>query len=814
MNGPQMHDESQDFTFGEVFKKTREKQPGEQKRKQKLEVKDQLGSIKRSQRISSKSYINKNICTRGSSPSQRLSTRSSSDSLDSCSTGSLNQDQAHANLCGGTDIGRMHDVIIIHGEDNGGNLQQSQSMAIMKERSDGHGSISVNPNLITRNDVGQHQDLEQQGETQLTNDIVGTSYETSMDRDQEIGGMNMENQACDGNDCGTLRTGVMQTDKQYTEMKNCESQQDEDADEKEEQEEQQNEEQQNEEQQQEQQQSQQQVNQNLQQQQSQMYGNYGQGSIYPHGGIGQVWYPHDATFGSSSTMQDPGVPSLHYPQANVQTSGGIGGYRQPQYTLDSVANQAYGYQTPITSYGASSSYLSPYGLGNGQYGYRTLQGNDGLRYEVMDNPGLMLGHSNNNVLPHNYRSMMQNPSSMRVVSGSSANCGYNPGMMRGVEEKDWEEDESDEEIIKLKDDRKSKKDRVKRPMNAFLVWSCQKRAVLAKNNPGMNNADISVRLGERWKAMTPAQKQPFYDEAAKIKAEHKMKHPEWSYQPKPKKRRLGQGTTWLYAITENTRGGRVSHYINSYNHYDGNLVLSSLNQSPSAQQQMSTSPSIAQSMQTTSLPNHNNMFVNPNMNHHTIGQNSNNLMSKYDTLQQANSSLYLQNQSNVVLGGNQIPQQQRTHNLLHGGQFQPSNDHMGSLFAHANIANTYPQHDLSTQARAQNLSMSSFSAPNTIPVSNIHSNVPGCSSDKYTTVLTEEEGQKLINISSSQIVKEATDKNAGQNDQVKSNQLTFDDNSIPSLRDFLHSHMMRGSDACVGDAADPNDNAPRSKSTL
>ena len=31
---------------------------------------------------------------------------------------------------------------------------------------------------------------------------------------------------------------------------------------------------------------------------------------------------------------------------------------------------------------------------------------------------------------------------------------------------------------------KPKKERVKRPMNAFLVWSCQKRAILAKNNPG------------------------------------------------------------------------------------------------------------------------------------------------------------------------------------------------------------------------------------------------------------------------------------------------------------------------------------------
>ena len=41
----------------------------------------------------------------------------------------------------------------------------------------------------------------------------------------------------------------------------------------------------------------------------------------------------------------------------------------------------------------------------------------------------------------------------------------------------------------------------------------------------MKNAEISIHLGERWKNMTPAQKQPFYDEAAKIKMEHKIKHP-------------------------------------------------------------------------------------------------------------------------------------------------------------------------------------------------------------------------------------------------------------------------------------------------
>jgi len=64
---------------------------------------------------------------------------------------------------------------------------------------------------------------------------------------------------------------------------------------------------------------------------------------------------------------------------------------------------------------------------------------------------------------------------------------------------------------------------------------------------------------------------------------------DWTYQPKPKRRRLGQGTTWLYAITESARGGRVSRYINSYSHCNGTFVLpgeGSTSPSPLAQNAM------------------------------------------------------------------------------------------------------------------------------------------------------------------------------------------------------------------------------------
>uniref|UniRef100_H2YLU0 Uncharacterized protein n=1 Tax=Ciona savignyi TaxID=51511 RepID=H2YLU0_CIOSA len=50
-------------------------------------------------------------------------------------------------------------------------------------------------------------------------------------------------------------------------------------------------------------------------------------------------------------------------------------------------------------------------------------------------------------------------------------------------------------------------------------------------------------------------------------------HPDWTYQPKPKRRRMGQGTTWLYAVTESTRGGRISRCIKTFDHCNGTLVF-------------------------------------------------------------------------------------------------------------------------------------------------------------------------------------------------------------------------------------------------
>ncbi|KAF8792424.1 transcription factor SOX-2-like [Argiope bruennichi] len=89
---------------------------------------------------------------------------------------------------------------------------------------------------------------------------------------------------------------------------------------------------------------------------------------------------------------------------------------------------------------------------------------------------------------------------------------------------------------------KKKIARIKRPMNAFMVWSQIERKKITELNPNMHNAEISIQLGVRWKKLTDEERKPFIAEAERLRRLHILEYPDYKYKPRKKLKSASPGS--------------------------------------------------------------------------------------------------------------------------------------------------------------------------------------------------------------------------------------------------------------------------------
>lgn len=106
--------------------------------------------------------------------------------------------------------------------------------------------------------------------------------------------------------------------------------------------------------------------------------------------------------------------------------------------------------------------------------------------------------------------------------------------------------------------KKHKLNHIKRPMNAFMVWSQLERRKIIEVTPDKHNAEISKELGRRWKLLPEEARQPYIAEAERLRILHQKEYPNYKYKPRKKPKTVNGSSPAAQSPTTVTLSGQAA----------------------------------------------------------------------------------------------------------------------------------------------------------------------------------------------------------------------------------------------------------------
>ncbi|XP_037955696.1 putative transcription factor capicua isoform X3 [Teleopsis dalmanni] len=97
------------------------------------------------------------------------------------------------------------------------------------------------------------------------------------------------------------------------------------------------------------------------------------------------------------------------------------------------------------------------------------------------------------------------------------------------------------------------KNKIRRPMNAFMIFSKKHRTLVHAKHPNQDNRTVSKILGEWWYALKPEEKAKYHELASSVKDAHFKLHPDWKWCSKDRRKSSSSGKNTMCEINGKQR---------------------------------------------------------------------------------------------------------------------------------------------------------------------------------------------------------------------------------------------------------------------